>query len=405
MNMDKELETMLNQLQLIPERDEQTAVQGKAAFLKEAAQLKPFVSQAQMQVPARQRWFSFEFGGFKMRQLAMATAVCLMFFFVGGSGLVLAANQSLPGDSLYPVKRQAEEVRLAFSADDDEQLMATFIDLRLEEMEQLLLLMRYEDVNTAVHEFNQLTKRYYTEIDDAQRNEHSFEAWQAQAESLLNQLPEESDLPAIELPTTSSEPNEPAVDEPTPIPTEPAPIVEPEPAEETPEPEETAVPEPAPEEEPPIEDVCETDEECVFEDELPCDPFTEECDEIIDEMDDEFLCDPLTESCDDGEEFVPDESACDTAVVSCDEDSEDENFDEESGDGSDDFFDESDDEADSDSGDGSDDYFDGSEDEYDEEWGDDFGDGGDDAEEYYEDGFDDEWGDDLSGDEWSELDG
>ena len=61
--------------------------------------------------PKRRWWALPAFAPFAPRWAAMAAtlAVALM---LGGSGTVLAAGYSIPGDALYPVKQVREEVRL-----------------------------------------------------------------------------------------------------------------------------------------------------------------------------------------------------------------------------------------------------------------------------------------------------
>jgi hypothetical protein len=51
-------------------------------------------------------------GGWAMR-LASAAFILILFFFTGSAGLVQAAGSSVPGDSLYPVKRSVEQFQLS----------------------------------------------------------------------------------------------------------------------------------------------------------------------------------------------------------------------------------------------------------------------------------------------------
>jgi hypothetical protein len=49
---------------------------------------------------------------------AAAAAVVLLAVMIGGGGMVRASGDTLPGETLYPVKRAAEEARLAFQFSD-----------------------------------------------------------------------------------------------------------------------------------------------------------------------------------------------------------------------------------------------------------------------------------------------
>jgi hypothetical protein len=70
------------------------------------------------------------------------------------------ANQSLPGDALYPVKMALEEAQLAvsFTAEGDLKLRLEFAARRVNEVQLLALESRYEDVAIAVSEFQKQTE-------------------------------------------------------------------------------------------------------------------------------------------------------------------------------------------------------------------------------------------------------
>jgi hypothetical protein len=50
-------------------------------------------------------------------RLLATSLTAVVFLFSGGTGLVFASSNSLPGDNLYPVKRSWEDVQLAFIFD------------------------------------------------------------------------------------------------------------------------------------------------------------------------------------------------------------------------------------------------------------------------------------------------
>jgi len=71
--------------------------------------------------------------------------VLLVGLFSGGVGAVLASQQALPGEVLYPLKISLEQVELLLSADesDDIHLHLQFAQLRTGEMQKLVELNRY----------------------------------------------------------------------------------------------------------------------------------------------------------------------------------------------------------------------------------------------------------------------
>jgi hypothetical protein len=69
---------------------------------------------------------------------SLALLVLILFFFVGG-GTLYAANQSLPGDTLYPVNQTVEKWRVELARDDQSrfELQLAFADKRLSEASRL----------------------------------------------------------------------------------------------------------------------------------------------------------------------------------------------------------------------------------------------------------------------------
>ena len=67
---------------------------------------------------------------------AMSTAAVVVLMAVGGSGIVAASSDSMPDQTLYPIKRAVEEARLVltFSNDSKAQLHARFADRRVNEI-------------------------------------------------------------------------------------------------------------------------------------------------------------------------------------------------------------------------------------------------------------------------------
>ena len=101
-----------------------------AADLREAAPKRP------------RRWSMFAFP-----RLATSLAIALIFL-LSGTGLVSASNGALPGDSLYPVKRTWEDVRLMLVVNpaSREQLEDQYERERLHEVDELLVEKRHETI-------------------------------------------------------------------------------------------------------------------------------------------------------------------------------------------------------------------------------------------------------------------
>ena len=100
----------------------------------------------------RTKWFRFV--------LAAVIASFLAVFALGGAGITAyAAQDALPGDSLFAVKTGMEQARLALtrSAIDKARLNLQFADYRLNEMQQLADQGRYQDLETALAAFQAST--------------------------------------------------------------------------------------------------------------------------------------------------------------------------------------------------------------------------------------------------------
>jgi len=76
---------------------------------------------------------------FQRWSTAIIGAVTLIFFVLSGYGIVQASALSVPGDTLYPIKRTAEQIRLWLSFDihDQQSLKHEFEMERLEEIHSL----------------------------------------------------------------------------------------------------------------------------------------------------------------------------------------------------------------------------------------------------------------------------
>lgn len=87
--------------------------------------------------------------GLKLRPAYALMALLLAVALLGSSvGVAYAANQSLPGDSLYGIKRGMERAALAISRTDegDAQLLLKFAGRRLDEAQKLAQTGRQQDI-------------------------------------------------------------------------------------------------------------------------------------------------------------------------------------------------------------------------------------------------------------------
>lgn len=77
---------------------------------------------------------------FSFPRMAMATLAVVLIFFLSINGLIVVSAQSLPGDTLYPVKLAAENVSLKLAPNDElrQRLSEDYQQRRAEEVRSLL---------------------------------------------------------------------------------------------------------------------------------------------------------------------------------------------------------------------------------------------------------------------------
>ena len=85
------------------------------------------------------------FNAYPLRRLATLAATLILVLGIFAGGTVVIAQDSLPGDYLYPVKRWSESVHLSVS-DDDTDLQERFNQRRINETHDLLTLQRQAEV-------------------------------------------------------------------------------------------------------------------------------------------------------------------------------------------------------------------------------------------------------------------
>jgi len=88
-----------------------------------------------------------------MKKVAVIVAVVLAFSALGGTAY--AAQDSLPGDALYPVKLGVERITMMFRGDDVVRAERTlnFADKRVREMVTLMEKERPQDLNLTVEKY------------------------------------------------------------------------------------------------------------------------------------------------------------------------------------------------------------------------------------------------------------
>ena len=163
-NMDPQLMKKIQALRITPERDAEAVEQGRQKFLAELDSIQEFESRST---------FAWLAGWFKnrrkhqedaslnprTRRFTFATAAVLItilfLLFSGAGATALAAQSTLPGDTLYVVKTGLENTRVLLAGDayDQAQLHLSFARRRLDEMSALVQKGRYGNVELASKEF------------------------------------------------------------------------------------------------------------------------------------------------------------------------------------------------------------------------------------------------------------
>lgn len=155
----KDIIERLEILRETPERELHTAANGRADFLKNVESLPQPVS------PERKLRLNFRSVQTKLQFRSLTIAIFLIVS-VFGSGIVTAsaAQSSLPGEQLYPVKILMEDIRLALAEDDHERL-----ELHLEFAAE-----RFEELDALdPQDQSELTDDFFADLD-----EHLFKAEQ-----------------------------------------------------------------------------------------------------------------------------------------------------------------------------------------------------------------------------------
>jgi hypothetical protein len=130
------------------------AVEPRPGYVRASrARLLERIGQAGAAAPVS--WWERLGGMFVGRRYATQLAVVVVMLaclVLGSSGIAYASQGTLPGDTLYPVKLGLEQAELLVNQDpvDEVRLHLQFSQNRLDEIEQLVKLGRYQDLQTAL---------------------------------------------------------------------------------------------------------------------------------------------------------------------------------------------------------------------------------------------------------------
>ncbi|MBI3743555.1 MAG: hypothetical protein HY261_04635 [Chloroflexi bacterium] len=118
--------------------------------------------------------------------VAGVSASVLAVLFGGGTAVVAASGSSLPGDTLYPVKRAWEQTRLTFQQSDegDAKLHAQFAARRADEISQLLekgQIAHVEEAEAQLHKHLAQVDKIAASL--SQRDQKAFAAVEADLEA------------------------------------------------------------------------------------------------------------------------------------------------------------------------------------------------------------------------------
>jgi len=163
-SIDPELEAIFERMREAPERDSQVVTRFRAKY---EAQLDAyFESNLQLLKHERRarkdRLITFKENllmlknNYRFAFMFTAALVVLALVIFGGAGATAAAAKgALPGDALYTVKTGLEQARARMTSDayDQAQMYMQFANLRLSETAALIDEGRFDDISTAVSEF------------------------------------------------------------------------------------------------------------------------------------------------------------------------------------------------------------------------------------------------------------
>jgi uncharacterized membrane protein YgcG len=137
-NWEKEIKQKLDKLDAIPERNPLKVQSAKKNFLSEARQL---AGETSVSIPNNSWWNQLmtKKENFPMKLITIATILSLL---LGGGISAVAAQDSLPGDVLYPVKTFVEDIELRITTDPETEFAVALKHANY----------RFDEINTLVGE-------------------------------------------------------------------------------------------------------------------------------------------------------------------------------------------------------------------------------------------------------------
>jgi len=140
------------------------------------------------------------------RQGALSFALALALIVVISGGTVFASNNSLPGDSLYGVKRGVEQMRAAVSPNDP-ALHIEFANERLNEARALIKLGKLENASQSLKDYENELKLARARITTPQPTlDKQIEQQQTILQTLAPQIPSPTKTQATTAQTATSSP-------------------------------------------------------------------------------------------------------------------------------------------------------------------------------------------------------
>jgi len=135
-NWEDEIKQKLEKLDAVPERNPLRVQSAKKNFLSEMRQI---AGETTVSVPRKSWWnqLNIKKETFSMKLITIATILSLL---LGGGITAVAAQDSLPGDLLYPVKTLVQDIELGLATDPE-----TEFEIALNNAYK-----RFEDINTLV---------------------------------------------------------------------------------------------------------------------------------------------------------------------------------------------------------------------------------------------------------------
>ena len=174
--LDERLKHFIDALRPIPARNRDVAAHAKANFLKQAAELRAAAAGNPGLKADRLRKPFFQFIGLSQaRNFLVASLTALIILFAGTGATVYAAQGSLPGDNLYPLKTLSEDAILVLTPSPQARLnlVLGFSDRRVFELSRLQALGRLipADVTERLNNESDQALSLAAAMDDQARSE------------------------------------------------------------------------------------------------------------------------------------------------------------------------------------------------------------------------------------------